>query len=632
MKKLLFLLIFSGTFTVLLHGQQSKYYLPVNFKDAYRSDTRSLDGRPGKAYWQNRADYRIEVALDPENYRISGTETITYVNHSPYTLEYLVLHLLPDLYKEGGARDFDIDARDAHEGLMIEKMTIDGVSVVKNNRGRLILPKPTGMYVYLPEPLKPAKQTSIDVKWNYELNKYSHYREGVVNDSSFFVAYFYPRVAVFDDIDGWNDWDYTGTTEFYNDFGDYDVTVEVPGNYLVQATGVWQNPEEILQPDMLERYRIAHSSDQVVSIAEMKDIRTGRVTRPETAHRWHFKAENVTDFAFGTSNHYLWDGTSLLVDSLSGRRVFIDALYHPDSEDFYEVAKIAREAIWNMSYLFPAIPFPYPKMTVFNGLSQMEYPMMVNDISMHDLSEAIKLTVHEIFHSYYPFYTGLNETKYAWMDEGLTSYGESVIASRMDAGNYAGYYFFDDYKDHAGHNYDVPLFVCSEILRGPVYYTNSYPKGAAFFGILHDYLGNDAFLNALQEFTVRWQGKHPTPYDLIFTFEDATGEDLSWLIRPWLFEFGYVDIAVRAVIKNEEQQVVHIEKTGQYPAPFSAKIVFDDGSEEIFVKNAGVWKSGNSVYELRVLLDREIRSVELTNLTGMDVDLTNNRYPLTEQR
>lgn len=626
MKKLFVLSFILYSFALKCFTQDSQYYMPLNFKNAYNAQTRSYDGNPGVKYWQNRADYRISVKLEPAERKISGNETILYQNNSPDQLNYLVFHLFPDLYKKGQARDFAIHPEDAHEGMTISEMKVNGVHVVKNNRGRLFTQKPTGFQLILPEPVKSGEKLEIDISWSYLLNEHSHYREGAVNKAAFFVAYFFPRIAVIDDIDGWNRWDYSGTAEFYNDFGNFDVTVEVPADYFVWATGEWQNPEQILQYEFLQKYILASGSDEVIRIVTEKDLPYKNVLKPGDYRRWKYKAQNVTDFAFGASDHYLWDAASLVVDSVTGRRVLVDAAYHPASGDFYRVAAIAREAIRLMSDYFPAIAFPYPKMTVFNGLSEMEYPMMVNDISLPDISETIKLTAHEIFHTYFPFYTGLNETKYAWMDEGITSYGESLIAKAMDSAAYRGFYFMDIYRDHAGHDFDVPLFVCSEYLRKPVYYYNSYPKAAAFFSILHGYLGDEKFLGALHEFVRRWKGKHPTPFDFIFTFEDYTGEDLAWLIRPWIFEYGYVDLALAGIMETEDHQVVMIEKIGHYPAPFEAMVVYEDGSGETFSNHAGVWREANRFYQLRLPLQKKIISVEMKNATGLDADLSNNVF------
>ena len=597
-------------------SQSTKYFIPVNFGQAYENETRSMDGRPGTNYWQNRADYEIAVGLNPADHSITGSETIAYFNNSPDTLNYLLIHLFPNLYKAGGIRDFEIDPSDASEGIQLDEIRIDGKIVsqaftqeIENN-----------LVLYLPEPLVPGSSTDLGFKWKYTLNEKSHYREGVVDESSFFVAYFFPRIAVYDDIDGWNDWSYSGTAEFYNDFGNFDVDITVPENYMVWATGEWQNPYEILSPAFLQKYEAAKSSDEIVKIITKENLKNDRIFKNENTNTFRFRAKEVSDFAFGTSDHYLWDGSGLMVDTATGRRVFIDAAYNPASRDFYEVAFIARKSIQIMSFNYPAIPFPYPKMTVFKGLSEMEYPMMVNDISLPDLSATIKLTAHEISHTYFPFLTGLNETKYAWMDEGLTSYGESLIATAIDSVEYAGFYFEEVFEKNMGHDYDMPLFTCSEYLVGDVYYFNSYPKAALFFKMLHEYLGNETYLNALQTFVERWKGKHPTPHDFIFTFEDVTGEDLSWFINPWVFEYGYVDFSIEKFSDSE----ITINKIGHYPAPIAVKIKYNDGNTETKFFTAGIWKNGNTTFSVSTKLNKKFSGAKLLNILGLDTNPEND--------
>lgn len=627
MKKTCYLLFFSLFFTGFIFAQEAGYYLPVNFKKSYQNQSRSFDGKPGKNYWQNRADYKIEVKLEPEIRKVSGSENITYQNNSPDDLDYLIIHLFPNLYKKGAARDFDIHPEDASDGVFIEAITFNGKTIGKNNRSKYTEDLDNNLILYLPETLHSGETAEIGFRWHYTLNQYSHYREGVVDNSTFFVAYFFPRIAVYDDIDGWDDWIYRGTAEFYNDFGDFDVRITVPESYMVWATGRWQNPEELLQDAYFEKYQQARNSDEIVNIIKTRDLKKGKILKQTGETRWEYKAENVTDFAFGTSDHYCWDGSSLVVDSTNNRRVFIDAAYHPQSKDFYRVASIGRDAVSQMSYIFPAIPFPYPKITVFNGLSEMEYPMMVNDISLENPSETIKLTTHEIFHTYFPFYTGLNETKYAWMDEGITSYGESIIAQNLDSVEYEGFYFLDDYADCIGFDFDVPLFTNSEYLKTPVYSFNSYPKGAVFFKLLHEYLGNEKFLKALHIFTERWKSRHPTPYDFIYTFENVLNEDLTWFFKPWLFEYGYVDFKVDGVSGRS----ITIEKAGHYPAPIALLITYADGTDESVEHNAGIWKNGNKTYEVLGSTGKKIKSVELMNASGLDADLSNNSFLVQEQ-
>nr|NQU94314.1 peptidase [Bacteroidota bacterium] len=480
--------------------------------------------------------------------------------------------------------------------------------------------------IYLPKPIPPGGKSELSVSWDYILNANSHLREGMVDPGTFFVAYFFPRIAVYDDIDGWDDSKYTGTPEFYNDFGNFDVTIRVPENWFVWATGELQNPGEVLSEKVYERYKAAHLSDDIVHIIGASDLLSGNLTKRNSQNIWKFNAENVSDFAFGTSDHYLWDGSGLQVNRETGRRVFIDAAYNRNSTDFYQVAQIARDAIEYMSFQFPAVAFPYPKMTVFNGLSEMEYPMMVNDISTGSISETIKLTSHEIFHSYFPFYTGMNETKYAWMDEGLTSYGESIIASALDSLPFSGFYFSSAFRAYAGDDNDVPIFVSSEYLKSPVYYGNSYPKAATFFKILNDYLGEEKFSHALHAFINHWKGKHPIPHDLLFTFIDDTGEDLAWLIKPWIFEFGFVDLALASFDKSEDGYMATILKKGPYPTPFSLRIEYKNGEIQNIRKDVSVWKPDRKSHTFEIKTDEEIVSVRIINEQYFDIDLSNNSW------
>ncbi len=619
--KRMFVLIALFWLTGLAISQNADYYLPINIKRAYQVETRNWDGKPGKNYWQNHADYKINIEVFPGLAKVAGNEQITYFNNSPDTLTYLVFHLFPNVYKKGIARDFDIDYTDENDGVEIGNIAVNGEIYTNPMQNHFIRINGGNMVLFLPEDLLPGKTIKLDLGWNYQLNRNSHYREGAVDETTFFVAYFFPRIAVYDDTDGWNNWEYKGTIEFYNDFGNFDVEITVPGDFFVWATGLWQNPEMLLSSNYLELYQASFASDEVIQIIKPGDIPyNNKVLKKSEKNTWKFVAENVTDFAFGMSDHYLWDALSLEVEPETGRRVSINAAYNQNSEDFHQVAQIAHEAIGLMSAYFPGIPFPYPKMTIFNGLSEMEYPMMVNDLSMPDYTEAVKLTVHEIFHTYYPFFTGLNENKYAWMDEGITSFGESMLVKKMLPGESLDYYFLKTYKPFIGNDIDLPLFAISEYLKGPVYYSNSYPKAATFFSILMDYLGEVEFKKCLTAFTGRWQGRHPTPFDLVFTFEDVTGENLSWLAKPWLFDYGYIDFSLGEIRRVNDKMVVKVEKTGHYPAPIVLKVWYEDNTFDIFHENAGIWKKENDFYEISILAKKKVKMLELIDFTGLDAD------------
>jgi hypothetical protein len=322
----------------------------------------------------------------------------------------------------------------------------------------------------------------------------------------------------------------------------------------------------------------------------------------------------------------LWDATSLVVDSSTGRRVLVDAAYNDSSADFYEVAGIARASIEIMSNEMPGVPFPYPNMTVFNGPDEMEYPMMVNDHSEDDRQWLIELTSHEIFHTYFPFYMGINETKYAWMDEGWATYGHTVIVNELYQDEPTYIYAMDLYQPDAGSYVDVPIYAGSDFTKRPAYLYNSYTKAAFFYYMLADLLGQEKFTEALHEYMRRWNGKHPTPYDFFFSVNDVTGQDLSWLYQPWFFEYGYADLAIGNVSRGGDSYRVAIERVGRQPVPVRLRIIYTDGSIEEWREPASVWREGNRIHTIELRTEQEIREIELGNPNIPDADLTNNRY------
>ena len=626
MKKTVLIFIFLSIMLLVLinNARASDLYMPVNFQNAYEKKTRSLDGKPGQNYWQNRADYSIKISFDPETRKIKGSETITYFNNSPDSLNELLIHLFPNLYKKGNSRDFNIDFIDESDGVTIEEIRVNGIKIDISSNSKSVEYGHTNFKLSLPEFLLAGRKLSLTISWNYVLNKYSHQRTGAIDSSSFFVAYFFPRIAVYDDIDGWNDFKYTGTPEFYNDFGNFEVSITVPENFVVWATGTLENPEEVLTTKYLQQYRKAFTSDKIIHIVDSTEIYQNTITKQNDKNTWKFKATNVTDFAFATSDHYLWDATSLIVDKKNERRVFIDAAYNKESKDFYQVASIARQSVEYMSFQFPGLPYPFPKVTVFNGADGMEYPMMVNDISKEKREETIKLTSHEVLHGYLPFFVGCNETKYAWMDEGFTSFADYVIFNHFATPENARFYYLHGYQEQAGEFLDTPIFTNSEFLKRPTYSYNSYPKPASFFLILQDLFGEEKFKQIIHEFMNRWKGKHPMPYDLFFTIYDVSGENLDWLIKPWFYEFGYVDLAIKDVIETENEYEIQIQKKGRIHAPFQVKIIFEDDSEKIIKENVAVWKNGNTSYTINEPITQSLKSVELIDGSLLDADVSNN--------
>ncbi|MDR3694651.1 MAG: peptidase, partial [Mucilaginibacter sp.] len=348
--------------------------VPVNIQASYTKGTRSVTGEPGTKYWQNHADYSLKINFDPRSRLLNGTVSVDYINNSPDTLKEVDFKLYPNLYKKGSVRNMPVLPADVSDGVRIKQLSINR----QRQDEKQWAIDGTNMTVKTPAIL-PKQSIHFDISYSYTLNKTSHIRTGQVDSGAFFIAYFFPRIAVYDDIDGWNQQHYQGIQEFYNDFCHFNAEITVPGNYEVWATGNLKNAEEILKDKFVKRLTDAARDDKITDIFTEDDLKAGNITANKTANTWKFEADSVTDFTFAISNHYLWKSGSLVVDPATGRRTRVDAVFNQHHEDYFEVINYARKTVEAMSYQFPKWPYPYPHETVFDGLDQMEYPMMVND-------------------------------------------------------------------------------------------------------------------------------------------------------------------------------------------------------------------------------------------------------------
>ncbi len=623
MKSLVLILIFFIS-NSLIYSQSNQIYIPVNVKKSYENNIRNYDGTPGKNYWQNRSNYKIKVDVEPVSRIISGSETIEYFNESPDTLNQIVIRLLQNINKKSSVRDFEMPEESLNDGMILTKLLINGKEVDLNNR-ELANFSNTNLSIKLENRILPNSKTEIQAEWNFTMPKEGGIRMGTYGDSTFFVAYWYPQISVYDDVDGWDKIPYSGQVEFYNDFNNYDVEITAPAKMTVWATGELQNAEEIFNEDILAKFKKAHTSNEIVKIIDKENLRKSNFKGKEK-NIWKFIAEKVPDFTFAASSKYLWDATSLEVDKNSKRRVLISAAYNPESKDFYEVAELSQKTIEMLSFDFPAVPYPFPTMTVFNGSGGMEFVMMVNDGSFESRASTVHVTSHEIAHTYFPFYMGINEKKYAWMDEGWAVMIPYKMQNMMEPSydpisrNSAGY------AKSAGYEHELPLMTPSNLMRGPSYRLAAYGRSAEAYRFLRDALGEKVFDNALREYIDRWNEKHPLPYDFFFTFNDVVKEDLSWFWKPWFFESGFGDLAIKNVSAENGTAKIIVEKIGNLPLPVELNIEFTDGSTSKEYKNASVWKNGNKEFSVEIKSDKIIKSVKLGSGIIPDVNDKNNIY------
>ncbi|SDL48559.1 M1 family metallopeptidase [Pedobacter antarcticus] len=598
--------------------------LPISpeLQNAYKKGTRAINGKPGLAYWQNTADYQLDIHFNPQTGLLEGTVDIDYSNHSPDTLKQIWFKLYPNLYQKGVKRDSKISEKDLGEGVKLASVIIGN----KKYQDTALHVEGTNMYTAV-SPVAPGQHVRVKIKYSYLVNKGSHVRTGRVDDGAWFIAYFFPRIAVYDDIDGWNKYPYTGDAEFYNDFCTFNAKITLPGNFSVWATGDLKNTAELFQPEIAERIALAEKSDQTIDVITEADVKSGKIASGRESQTWNFKASHVPDFAFAVSDHYLWKSTSLVVDSISGRRTRVDAVFNATHQDYYEVIDFARKTVDAMSFKFPRWPFPYSHITIFDGLDQMEYPMMVNDNPVDRREDAITLTVHEIFHSLFPFYMGTNETKHAWMDEGWATIGEWLIAPMIEPA------MIDDYGikptgTTSGTKNDTPIMTLTPELKGSGSFTNSYPKPALGYLYVKDYLGNELFLKALHHYMEQWHGKHPVPADFFNSMNAGSGKNMDWFWKRWFYGKGELDLGISSATKTKDGYTFIVNNQSNKPLPIYLELEFADGSKVKIHQTIGIWEHADKQVRIPYQTNKKIRKVKLGDTYVPDKNHSNNTLTL----
>ena len=614
--------------SVVAQGQPA---MSLEVAAAYRSGTRSMSGLPGSEYWQNRAVYQISAEVDVMQSTLSGEERVTYVNHSPDTLTKLVVRLYPDFFKKGNARSWPIGADDLTDGTQINSLSLNGTGVDLSNTG-VVQRTATNMHVQLENPLLPNDSLIMEMDWFFSVPSKRQVRMGKYSENIMFVSYWYPQIAVYDDVDGWDELEYLGTVEFYNDFNTYNVTIHVPQDYKVWATGVLQNQKRYYTDRVIDRVEKARKSEEIITFFTAEDCRDGNVLRDKKVNDWHFIANKVPDFTFGLAREVNWQGSFVTVDSISGRKVLVDAVYPDSSVTFHRAAEWSAESVRLMSFKLPGIAFPYPHMTSFSNGRQrggMESPMMAIDGDPLSESQAIGLFFHEISHTYFPFYMGANERKYAWMDEGFAAYFTNEIMEQEDP----EYNYFErlvsTFNSLSGREREVPLIYLSyQINDYASYRMHAYNRSAMALAFLRDVLGDDVFKMSFQQFMHDWHGKHPIPYDFFNSIMQSTGQNLWWYFGPWYFDRAYADLGIKKVTFDNK---VVIENVGKLPLPVQLTITFIDGSEDVVYRHTGDWKTNPTAMIVQVNPQKQIGKVVLGSASIPDVNTENNTMTPTYQ-
>ncbi len=607
----IFLVMALASFAALLSAQND-LIIPRNLLPNYESGIRSKTGTPGPNYWQNHADYKIDVEFIPGNRMVKGSETIRYFNESPDTLESLVLALYQNVLNKEAYRVRALPKDILQDTTVhVQHLVIGGKPVDMKKK---VTYTSTNMLIELDNPILPGTHVDIEANWYYQMIEGLQFRTGDYGNGVVFVGYFYPKVAVYDDVDGWDKKDYNLLHEFYSDFNSYDVRITAPADYIVSATGRLQNSKEILLPEFESRYQKALKSATVVHIVDSLDLEKGAVTRKAPKHTWHYKASISPDFAFSACKNALWDGSTV---KLKSKDVFVDAVYLKSSWDFFQVAKVAAGAIKFMSEVFPGVDYPYTDMTIINAGAAMEFPMMVNDPSVSSERSIHSLTVHEVAHTYFPFYIGTNERKYAWMDEAWANVAPVFYFENMAWETDYIPYKLERYYRIAGTQEELPIMTLTNYLEYyPAYRHATYSKPSYGLLFLRDLLGEDVFAERLKAYFKNWGFKHPVPYDFFYAFNPDNDPVVNWFYKKFYFETSYADLS----LVQEGDQLKVLNKGGM-PLAFEIELIGKGGARTKKSMPAQVWQDTD---EISLEAKGDFQKIVLKSQWNLDVNMEDN--------
>jgi len=560
--------------------------LTNTIRRAFATGTRDSTGRPGRNYWQLWMDYTIAARLEPATSTLSGRETIELHNASDSALSSIQMRFDQNIFRGDVPRGASTPAEN-HEGFVITRLVVNGATIdlgappaPRAAYGSASSPGPfvaglhsTSARIGLSTPIAPRTTATIEVEWHYKLAGGSGsghrmtYRWG---DTLYQVAQWYPRVAVYDDLRGWDTDPYLGPSEFYNNFGRFDVTLDLPAGWLVAATGVLRNPQEVLTPAVRERLSHVLESDSTRTIVGADDGGPGRSTSAGDRLTWHFVADTVNDFAWATAKSFVWEATRA---TIPGRAAIPVNVFHlPGRAQLYtDAGPILRHALAFYSSLW--IPDPFPQHTMVDGPDTgMEYPMFV--MSNDGAAD------HETGHQWWPMTVSTNETWYGWMDEGFNQYMNILSAADVahHAPNLDG--LGQSYGRISGDEHEAPLMWDANY-GGPLYGFQAYDKTPLMLSMLGGIVGDSAVWRAHRDYAATWRFKHPSPWDYAFFMSNALHQDLGWFWYYWLFTTESVDGSIESVTTNGSHTIVVVRQAGQMPSPVVLKVVFAPGGPAI---------------------------------------------------
>ncbi|WP_026970163.1 M1 family metallopeptidase [Algoriphagus terrigena] len=553
-----------------------------SIRKAFDAGTRDFSGKPGPNYWQLETDFTIQVSLDPHTQTLTGTEKILVHNNSKDDWDRIVLRLDHNIFRADVPRGFSTPAEQT-EGMVVTRINVAGESIdlTEIRMGRNQAPKPgvsgltkTVATVYLAQPIKAGSKTEVEIDWHTKLpggpNGMGHRMTQRFDSTLFQPTQWFPRLAKYDDLRGWETSPYLGPAEFFNNFGKFDVSITVPGGWIVSGTGILQNPKEVMTAASLERFGKVLESDEETTIVGEEERGPGKATAAGEKLTWHLVADRVNDFAWAASADFIWKGTRANIPGKGYVPIYM--VYEPERAASYaNAAKITRHAMEFYSKLWA--PYPFPQLTLQDGPSAgMEYPMVIN--SNQGAAD------HETAHQWWPMMLGTNETRYGWMDEGFNQYMNILsgadskgVPAKLDG-------LGQMYGRISGSEDEAPL-MWSANDAGTGYGFQTYQKTPLMLSMLGGIVGDEAVVNAMKKYTAAWAFKHPSPWDYMFFMNHELGQNLEWFWYYWLFTTESVEGSIANVSTEGSKTTVTVKQAGQMPSPVVLKVEFEAGSEAL---------------------------------------------------
>lgn len=634
MKKFFFVFVSVCSFLVTI--AQNENVSVYNHRETFNpqfypypgNEYRSASGEPGPKYWQNRSDYKISCTLDTAKHSVSGTVEITYTNNSPDNLKFLWLQLDQNIYKKdsrGSATTTQTGGRWAN-AKFTDGYNIKSVSSEIN--GKAAAPKytvtDTRMQTWLPEAVKAGGgKVKLSVQFEFTVPEYGTDRMGRLKTKNgwiYEIAQWFPRMCVYDDIQGWNTMPYLGAGEFYLEFGDVEFNITAPADLIIVGSGELLNPQECYTPEQIKRWDVAKASDKTVTIRSDNEVNNPSSRPKQSNLTWKFKITNTRDVAWAASKAFVIDAAK--INLAGGKKSLAISAYPVESikkNGWQRSTEFVKASIEHYSEKW--LEYPYPAAVNVAGIvGGMEYPGIVFCSYTSSGAGLWGVTDHEFGHTWFPMIVGSNERKYAWMDEGFNTFINDGSTEAFNNGEFKQGGFFGDpnssfmvkyiFSDQMDGLFNIPEVIQQENLG-----ITAYMKPAQMLTALRDVvLGKERFEPAFREYIRRWAFKHPTPWDFFHTIENVAGEDLAWFWRSWVLNNWKLDMTVKAVkyIKDDETNGAQIalENLEKMVMPVTVLVKEVNGKEHKINLPVEVWQRG-AVWTVTVTSGSEIKEVIL---------------------